>query len=506
MLRCSVLRCPMNAVALVVFALLAVPCASEEGSCAAAGGEPSACAADDMSLLATRPGRHLAARAKKEAQAEEQAASGWFRGGRCCHGLDTCPSLNDKNVWVQGCLPADAPCSQSAGACKSASCRSGFFDKPLYCPTSSSKCALGEKIRVVTDMGFDDWGAFSVLNAAGCAPQKALGVEGMMPSNFTSNFSKLLKSWMGDQIEVYQGPSDGACYGNSPCYPDFNWLPGYRDTIFETLPTSTSMPWAEVEQWDDEVNPDIQEFWACSPGEEYTLLAISPASAVAAQLLDPGTGASTLKCIKEIVFMGGMFGNEQLSETDPSTSLSMVGPLWDVNDWNHTSLFTEVNVVSDVAATKGLWQDNLTTLGVPVRILSLETASCARVGLQRVLFRGQTGIYTDKMQYAEEEEAVEELKSTLNCDAPPNMLTKMVCIHKACDIATLDFDIVAATYVWLGDADQSVKFHFEQSRPIVNLTSGVTTKESDNSTNAWIGTTFNAPTWLRLISDKLQGK
>jgi len=367
-------------------------------------------------------------------------------------------------------------------------------------------------------MGFDDWGAFSVLNAAGCTPQKALGVEGMMPSNFAGNFSKLLQSWFGDLTTVYQGPPDGTCYGDKTnCYPWFSWLfpsttdgvydEGYRSRIFGQLPQATKFPWVEVNDWPDEVSNDADEFWACEPGEEYTLLVISPQSAVASRLLDPRKGAATRKCIKEIVFMGGMFGNVQLKSADPGTSYSMEGPLTNVSDSSDPSKHTEVNVVSDVNAANAMWVKNLASFkGVPMRILSLETASCARVGLQKIQFSGQTGMYTSDEQLEKEDETIEKVRATLDCQNPPNMLTKMVCMHKGCDIATLDFDVVAGTYVWLGDADKTVHFQFKQILPSVDPTTAVTTSKYDNSTDVWIATTFDAPAWLEVLVGKLNGK
>lgn len=335
----------------------------------------------------------------------------------------------------------------------------------------------------------------------------------MMPSNFTGNFSKLLKSWQGDLTQVYQGPPDGTCYdkNDTTCYPDFDWLlnpdpvQGYRARLYQHLPSSTGYPWAQVEAWPDEVSNDMDEFWACSPGEEYTLLVISPQSAVASKLLDPTTGAAARACITEIVFMGGLFGNVQLSQSDPETALSMVGPRGHVGDYDNPARLTEVNIISDVPAANALWVKNLAELEVPMRILSLETASCARVGVQKILFRGQTGNYTADEQTAAEEKAVDEIRANLDCQQPPNMLTKMFCIHKGCDIATLDFDIVAASYAWLGDADKTVQFHFQQIRPKVNLTTGVTAEELANGTDVWRATTFDAPAWIGLLAGKLHG-
>jgi len=205
--------------------------------------------------------------------------------------------------------------------------------------------------------------------------------------------------------------------------------------------------------------------------------------------------------------MGGLFSNTQLTSVDPATAGSMEGPLTNVSDSSDPSKHTEVNVVSDVNAANAMWVKNLASFkGVPMRILSLETASCARVGLQKIQFSGQTGMYTAEEQFAKEDETIEKVRATLDCQKPPNMLTKMVCMHKGCDIATLDFDVVAGTYVWLGDADKTVHFHFKQILPSVDTTTAVTTSKYDNSTDVWIATTFDAPAWLEVLVGKLNGK
>merc|ERR1712100_142996 len=118
----------------------------------------------------------------------------------------------------------------------------------------------------------------------------------------------------------------------------------------------------------------------------------------------------TLKCIKEIVFMGGLFGNEQLEQTDPQTIENANGPVHDVNDSSNPADLTETNVVSDEAAARALWVDKLKAANkVPLRIFSLETASCDRDGLQSILFSGQTGIYKDTDQGKAEKQGIKKL-------------------------------------------------------------------------------------------------
>mmetsp|Transcript_58255 Transcript_58255/g.189889 ORF Transcript_58255/g.189889 Transcript_58255/m.189889 type:complete len:447 (-) Transcript_58255:147-1487(-) len=439
---------------ILIVILIAAPCVSEEvaDQC---GDEAGSCT-DDASMLSTRVGQHRPLKAVRvHAEAEAKAGGHWWSRRLC-----------------------------------------------------SSKCALGENIRVVTDMGFDDWGAFSLLNAAGCAPQKALGIEGMLSSNFTGNLSKLLKSW-GLDTEVYQGPPDNTCYTGKPCIFNVStvtWLQGYRAKVYETLPLSTKEPWAEVEQWSDDVNSDMEEFWACPQGQEYTLLVISPSSAVAAQLLDASSGEATRNCIKEIVFMGGLFSNVQLNQNDPATAGSFSGPAFDLGNTSDASLLTEVNVVSDALAAQALWETNLATLGMPVRIFSLETASVAREGLQEILASGKTGMVTDTDQYNATENAVARLKENIDCSSPASMLAQMVCIHDKSTVATLDFDAIAAAYIWVGAADKMLNFNFERNNVTIETISGVATKTSADNSAASVATTFMPPLWFELLRQKLLGK
>jgi len=394
------------------------------------------------------------------------------------------------------------------------------FMKDGFSP-STSTCALGPNVRVVTDMGFDDMGAFSVLNAAGCTPQKALTVQGMMPSSHTGDFSRFLTSWLGDLTEVHQGPPDGTCYTapgglKEPCQPDLSWLADFRTKMHGKIVNMTRLPWDETEENFIPYNEQNDDFWKCEEDESYTLLVISPESAVATRLLGD-KGSDTLKCIKEIVFMGGLFGNEQLEQTDPQTIENANGPVHDPNDGpyddNHNPAdLTETNVVSDESAARALWVDKLKAVNkVPLRIFSLETASCDRDGLQSILFSGQTGIYKDTDQGKAEKQGIKKLLEKVSthdenwCEHPPNMLGQMVCSHDECNFATLDFDIVAATYIWRGDEqkDPHTKIHFEQISPMVDLSTAVTTYEASTDSNVWLATTFDAPAWFELLEGKL---
>lgn len=477
---------------------LASSCGDRLGvGCGAVGGE------DESTLLSVNIHRHTASGAGGAAEAAEVQ-------GRCCYGIDACPSQLGPNDRVPACKPASDRCSRSQEACeRKACCRHGPFGKkkPKFCPVTpppTQKCALGDNIRVVTDMGFDDWGAFSVLDAAGCTPQKALGVEGMMPSNFTGNFSKLLQSW-GLGTQVYQSLERTMCYNNTEC-PVIDWLGEYRGGVFDALEGAMKPGW----EGDEKVINNEDEFWACEAGERYTLLVISPNTAVADRLL--GRDAKKfLACIKEMVYMGGLFDNVQLNKTDPMTALNTVGPRDDVNfkaAARDGSLTTEVNVVSDVEAASSLWGD---ALDIKMSIFSLETASCDRAGLQRVLFAGQTGMYSNDTQIAAQRRTEEDFMfhAIGKCDSEHlqgRMLEKMVCIHNSCDTATLDFDAIAATYLWLGKEHQSAKIQTEASRVIVDTSTAVTTRELDASSNRFVASTFDAIGWYGALSNLLKAR
>jgi len=476
--------------------------ADATSSCAADGSGCGAGGEEDASLLSTKINRH---------EVPSLAQGGPPVEGRCCYGLDSCPSQMGANDHVMGCKAASDHCSQSQAACeKKLCCKHGFFGKkhPKFCPVTApptQRCALGDNIRVVTDMGFDDWGAFSILQAAGCTPQRALGVEGMMTPDFTGDFSKLLQSW-GLSTQVYKGPVQPPCYGGLGCpfnTSSVSWLSSdpdsYREKIYANLPGAINPEW----DGDARVVNSIDDFWACEAGKKYTLLVISPQTAVAEQLLGPDASKYT-SCISEIVYMGGMFDSEQLAQTDPRTAANVDGPRWNVSYYKVTSLLTETNVVSDALAAQAMWND---TLGIKQSIFSLETAGCERAGLQRILFAGQTAMYDDNTQKEQQAWADVMLKGAANCDSktgPTSMLAKMVCIHDGCDIATLDFDAHVATYVWLGNEDK-VNIQLERSSVFVDTHTAVTTRESDSS-NTWVATTFNAIGWYGMLSDLLTAR
>lgn len=484
-------------------------CGDQAGDCAAD---------DDTSMLAVNIARHAqASQPGSSAAAEEEAV------GRCCYGMHSCPSQLGVNDWVPGCRSAGDRCSRSKHACEEQHCcRTGPFHKrgPMFCPVTSSKskCALGDSIRVVTDMGFDDWGAFSVLSAAGCPPQKALATDGMMPVAFAGNFSKLLRSWHLDtQVFIDTGIPEGTCYDGKPCIVNttsVSWLgEDYRPKVYRYLPEVTGKPWSEVERWGDDVSSEVKDFWGCEGEEKYTLLVISPQTPVATQLLGPKGSTIMRKCIKEIVYMGGLFASAQLQGTDPGTMMDApVGPAYNLNR-NHVDVaeWTEINVVSDVPAAIALWDDRGPWKDhVTQRIFSLETASWARPGWSAIAAGGQSGMYDEKEQMARSTEEVRvRVQENAGCDSPETMLAKMACIHSTTelDVATLDFDALAASYLWLGDSDETVSIKLEQSKVTVSATSGVVKQEPDEDAAAvFIAQSFDALAWLDKLSALLAGK
>merc|ERR1712137_44489 len=131
-----------------------------------------------------------------------------------------------------------------------------------------------------------------------------------------------------------------------------------------------------------------------------------------------------------------------------------------------------------------------------MRISSLETASAARAGLQRLYARGLVAGYADVMQDEEDKRAHDEVRKTLDCGAPANMLTKMLCIHDSPDdVRTADFDAIAATYVWLGNRTRDL-VSFEESHVMVNMTTGVTTRTVGRDSRTYVATAFDAIKWL----------
>merc|ERR1712113_705787 len=94
-------------------------------------------------------------------------------------------------------------------------------------------------IKVVTDMGFDDWGAFAVLKAAGNEPLAALVTKGMMqPSDFGPNLASLLASW-DFSTTVHMGTDkcfDPPCANTSFIEDEWQYPDHVKDYFLKRMP------------------------------------------------------------------------------------------------------------------------------------------------------------------------------------------------------------------------------------------------------------------------------
>jgi len=344
-------------------------------------------------------------------------------------------------------------------------------------------CA-GKDIRVVTDMGFDDWGAFSILQAAGCMPTHALATKGMMTTAFAANFSRLLQSW-SFTTKVHMGSMD--CYKSKECintsFIEKEW--GYRSKIrdaYASAKGATISPDAPANLY------PASDFWRCQKGQKFTLLAISPLSDVAIEL--SGNKAAR-NCVQEIVMMGGFLatsnqGKQVLDGQDMSTQ----GGLMDGTKTVATPPGnTELNVASDIKAAQYVLSGKIS-----VRMMPLEVASIDRIGKQTL----KDG-YTADLQISHTTYEVAKLCKT----APGStMLERMACIHvSGGETATLDMDAIAVTYAWTGDA------HFEFKNGRVKVKNCAKTEvcrfyncHDRNCHRAHMASQFDAVGWFEDLS------
>jgi len=298
--------------------------------------------------------------------------------------------------------------------------------------SSQAVACAGKDIRVVTDMGFDDWGAFSVLHAAQCTPTKALATKGMMmPSTFSASFASLLKSWNLD-TKVYKGTE--TCYQSKPCIDDSfiekDWH--YRSDLQKAYSSRAQGPFPKASG----VSSDVAEFWKCQPGKKYTLLVLSPMSDVATEL---SKNAATRGCIEEIVAMGAFFatsdsGKLVLGGKDDETKDALMLGTSPVPEGKVGN--TELNLASDIPAAKAVL-----ALGLNMKLMPLEVASIGRAGRQLI-----KGPYSAQQQRKLTTTKVAELCGPLGKSGETkSMLEGMACIH---DLgATLDLDAIAATWL-----------------------------------------------------------
>jgi len=348
-------------------------------------------------------------------------------------------------------------------------------------------CA-GKDIRVVTDMGFDDWGAFSVLQAAGCTPTHALATKGMMlPSDFADDFSKLLQSW-NLTTKVHMGSE--ACYDSKQCIDTFfisdDW--GYRKNIMDTLPSATGPTVPGCSNCPTNVFP-AADFWRCQSGQKFTLLVISPLSDVAIEL---SQNSEARGCIDEVVMMGGFLATSQegkvvLTGGDMSTQKALMDGI--VPPMKTSLGDTELNVASDIKAAQAVFG-----LDIPLRMVPLEVASIDRVGKQLI-----PGTYSEEEQVSLTTDQLAKL-----CKSAPGatMLKRMACIHASGgDKATMDMDAIAATFLWTGDK------HFEFKNGTVKVQRSGRTEvcplDSDDRKcqKAHMASQFDAVGWFQDLSN-----
>jgi len=347
------------------------------------------------------------------------------------------------------------------------------------------------RLKVVTDMGFDDWGAFASLHAAGLEPEAILATNGMMkPTEFYLTFKDFLQTW-GMQSPVYQGTE--RCYNDSQCLDTYfidNWR--YRTNLRSFF--QSPMPVVPAKS-----QPDA-EFWEAGGCEEkYTLLVLSPASDVALAVSEKPERAD---CIEEIVLAGGTFDPDALRQYD---NITYFGALIMVNgsgQYDNSQPFrnAELNVAADAPAAAFMLG-----LGVPVTIVPLEVDSIARPGLEKMLADGEEpkeededGSQWEKDVYFQNQYLMQGL---CNGSVPASMLQHMACINKGKgDVHTLDMDAITAAYLFSKEL-----FDLEPGKVTVDRTTGVTSLVESCSSDAGecyevqVATGFNATAWVQQL-------
>lgn len=361
------------------------------------------------------------------------------------------------------------------------------------------------RLKVVTDMGFDDWGALASLHAAGLEPEAILATNGMMkPTEFYLTFKDFLQAW-GIQSPVYQGTE--RCYDEAQCLSTSldsfidGW--GYRENVRSFF--QSPMPVVPAKS-----QPDA-EFWEAGGCEEkYTLLVLSPASDVA---LAVSAKPDRAECIEEIVLAGGTFDPSALQQYDNITwkdVLIMVNDSGVVPPDYYAQPFrnAELNVAADAPAAAFMLG-----LGVRVIIVPLEVDSIARPGLQKKLDDGDEpdgdGSQWRKDVFLQNKYLMQGL-----CGSRPqghhhhhhhqsrqSMLEHMACINKGeGDVHTLDMDAITAAYLFSKEL-----FDLEPGHVEVNRTTGITSLVDSCSSDAGechevqVATAFNATAWVQQL-------
>lgn len=361
----------------------------------------------------------------------------------------------------------------------------------------ASVAARGAKraIRVVTDMGNDDMGAFAVLQAVGLEPAAALATKGMMsPQDWAGDFAALLDSW-NLSTGVHNGTD--SCFDGRTCVPtDFieeAW--GYRASLRARFPFVLGPVAGPPSTLPGEL------FWQSSGCEsKYTLLSLGPLSDIATALRG---NAAAIECVGEIVQSGSFFASSPegraLPLADQATLGALIGHPPELNDTSNISLDerVELNIGADAWALQEVLR-----LGVPLRIIPVEIASQYRFGRQRI--EDDWADYSLELQEHFSNGAARELcELALGLEAS-TMLGTMACVHRAGtgDMATLDFDAIAATYLWAPE-----RFSFSRRLVRVDPATGVTQAcagPSPECAEAEVATHFNATTWLDMLKTALR--
>jgi len=328
-------------------------------------------------------------------------------------------------------------------------------------------------IHVLTDMGFDDWGAFSILHATGHDPEAILAVSGMMePSGFAASLAELISSW-GINSPVYQA-TDGChhdCLNSSFIWIEYNednpnvsgW--GYRSTVHQYFPEAVKASGSEG------VVLDGSEFpWAAECEEKHRLLILGPLSQFDYKVWeDP----AVLKCISEVVVSGGFFGDSEegrrMATNDISTWKNLIplgaGNLAQIDlaalnaqgdgppeGGSDSSTLRELNVVSDaLAAARSL--ATAASKGVKITIIPLEVESINRYG-QQVIENNNSITYSEDLQVDLTDAFIAQYLCRDKAVPAPNeaagMLQRLACINEegGKQQYTLDMDAIVATYLW----------------------------------------------------------
>mmetsp|Transcript_64107 Transcript_64107/g.164976 ORF Transcript_64107/g.164976 Transcript_64107/m.164976 type:complete len:587 (-) Transcript_64107:528-2288(-) len=365
-------------------------------------------------------------------------------------------------------------------------------------PKPPAEVSARRRIKVITDMGFDDWGAFAVLNAVGLDPEAALATNGMMkPTEFATDFAKLLDSW-GLKTQVYNGTEE--CY-TSAC-PDTSFIAapdgwGYSPKLMDIFPHALGGGHAGAGETHRGLN-----FWMAGGCDtKYTLLVLSPASDVARDLTaNPGLR----DCIEEIVVAGGFYENSAqgstLPDDDPSTANDiLVGPASDIMTGTQAH---ELNVVADAPAAK-----QLLSLGIPVRVIPIEVDSVDRIGKELMAVLGPAGPthLKGEAQVNLTTQSYMQLCQRGLGKEDPSMLGFLACLHSAGgSLATLDMDAIAASYLWKPEL-----FTFATQRVNINATTGLTSlcepgaQDDDCSGEVQVATDFSTVDWMQSLHDAL---